>query len=168
MDNYGYFIPWNEYSERIQKAIIRCGVTSIGDRSFEDCSSLASVTPPESMTEAFSGCDGLTSVMIPKGVTSIGNRAFGCSSLTSVTIPEGVTSIGDSAFEGCSSLTSVTIPEGVTSIGDSAFYGCRRPDGYLLHRRRKRMDRDKNRARWSTVRGDHPLRCPVTEESTST
>ena len=34
-------------------------------------------------------------------VTSIGNYAFQrCSALTSVVIPEGVTTIGDSAFEG--------------------------------------------------------------------
>ena len=38
-----------------------------------------------------------------------------------VVIPEGVTSIGDCAFSGCSSLTSVVIPDGVTSIGNDAF-----------------------------------------------
>ena len=44
--------------------------------------------------------------------------------ITRVVIPEGVTSIGDRAFCGCSSLTSVVIPEGVTSIGDGAFGLC--------------------------------------------
>ena len=74
---------------------------------------------------AFSGCSGLTSVMIPDRVTSIGSSAFsGCSSLTSVMIPGRVTSIGSSAFSGCSGLTSVTIPNSVTSIGSSAFSGC--------------------------------------------
>ena len=61
-------------------------------------------------------------VIIPEGVTAIGEEAFfECRSLTSVTISEGVTAIGKFAFDWCLSLTSITIPESVTFIGDSAF-----------------------------------------------
>lgn len=74
---------------------------------------------------AFNGCSSLTSITIPNSVTSIGNSAFYyCSSLTSITIPNSVTSFGDYAFYGCNSLTSVTIPDSVTSIGNYVFYDC--------------------------------------------
>ena len=105
-------------------------VTTIGDSAFYDCASLTSVTIGDSVTTigdwAFCNCNSLTSVTIPDSVTTIGDEAFfWCSSLTSVTIGNSVTTIGDQAFEYCHSLTSVTIPDSVTTIGYAAFYDCR-------------------------------------------
>jgi hypothetical protein len=59
---------------------------------------------------AFSSCTSLTSVTIPNSVTSIGARAFyRCTNLTNVTIPNSVTSIGHWAF----SKTTKVIRENV-------------------------------------------------------
>ena len=119
-------------------------VTSIGKSAFSGCSGLTSVNITDIAAWcniAFSIYDNnplyyaehlyvnnveVTNLVIPEGVTSIGNYAFrSCSSLTSVTIPNSVTRIGESAFYYCRGLTSVTIPNSVTRIGESAFYYCR-------------------------------------------
>ncbi|MBE6207773.1 MAG: hypothetical protein E7132_03770 [Rikenellaceae bacterium] len=105
------------------------GLTTIGERAFLFCTSLTSITLPEGLTtigsSAFSGCTSLASITLPEGLTTIGDGAFSfCTSLASVTIPEGVTTIGSEAFRYCTSLTSITIPEGVTTIGRQAFWDC--------------------------------------------
>ena len=65
---------------------------------------------------------GLTSVIIPEGVTTIGYNAFyECENLTNVSLPSTLTSIGDYAFSNCENLTSVTLPKSLVTIGKSAF-----------------------------------------------
>ena len=110
--------PWENYRKEIEKVIIEEGVTSI--YGFDDCSRI-------------------TSVVIPKSVTIIGNYAFDyCSALMSITIPIGVVSIGDDAFGGCKGLTSVVVEEGnlvfdsrencnaiIETTSNSLIVGCR-------------------------------------------
>lgn len=59
--------------------------------------------------------------VFPEGVNSIEKFAFSRSGLTSIVIPEGVTSIGYGAFYHCDDLSDVTIPESVTAIEKNAF-----------------------------------------------
>ena len=118
-------------------------VTSIGYEAFYQCSGLTSVNIEDLVAwcnikfgdesanplcyaeKLYLNGEEVTDIVIPDGVTSIGDYVFyGCSDLTSVDIPNNVTSIGDGAFYWCSGLTSVDIPNSVTSIGDYAFAYC--------------------------------------------
>ena len=94
-----------------------------------DSNAAGKIVIPEGVTKigerAFGTCWKLTEIIIPKSVTEIGVDAFGgCFSLAEIVIPKSVTKIGDRAFDGCSSLTEIVIPKGVTKIGEYAFYGC--------------------------------------------
>ena len=140
-------MPENTHIDVIEGTTMICGA------AFSDCSSLTSITIPNSVTSigswAFEDCSSLTSITIPNSVTSIGFYAFrstawlnnqpdGCLYIgkclyqykgempenTHIDVNEGTTMICASAFYDCSSLTSITIPNSVTSIGDHAFYNC--------------------------------------------
>ena len=63
----------------------------------------------------------LTEVVIPSSVENIGEYAFGGNQLTSITLSDGVKIMGYGAFIN-NQLTEVAIPRSVTSIGNSIFY----------------------------------------------
>ena len=121
-------------------------VTSIGMGAFINCTSLTSVTIPNSITHigwaAFWGTgiyntesnweegvlyidnclietkNDISSRYVVKEETRlIADLAFNwCSSLTSVTIPNNVTNIGGGIFGYCKNLQSVVLPENITSL----------------------------------------------------
>lgn len=117
-----------EYTGDGGDVVIPAGVITIGQDAFSRCEGLSSVVIPEGATKieqyAFSGCKTLINVMIPQSVMTIEGNAFeGCTGLRSVVIPQGVTTIERDAFSVCTSLRSVTIPASVTEIGENAFDG---------------------------------------------
>ena len=133
--------PWCA-DTRIKTLIIDEGVTSIGDRAFQDCRNLSNVKLPNSLTfiynDAFSNCTSLASVIIPDSVTSIGDDAFlGCISLKSIEISDNnknYSSVDGVLFNKNKSVLVIypagktdsvySIPNSVTSIGNSAFSEC--------------------------------------------
>ena len=118
-------------------------VTRIGYRAFLDCSSLTSVTIPNSVTSigdsAFWYCDSLTSVTIPNSVTEIGYNAFNkCYNLTEIVVSSGNPAYSNDAsgvlfnkektmliqYPDGKKETSYVIPNSVTSIGYYVFSDC--------------------------------------------
>ena len=69
-----------------------------------------------------------------KPVTSIGAGAFsGCGGLTSLLIPNSISNISAGAFANCTNLTSLSIPTSVTNLCAGAFDGCSRLQALSLH-----------------------------------
>ena len=99
----------NSLPSRINKMVVgENKVSDFVDKSIQEVteSDLTDVTTIGD--SAFSACTSLTSITIPDSVTSIGNSAFfGCTSLTSITIPINVTSMGVLVFYNCTSLTDI-------------------------------------------------------------
>ena len=82
--------------------------------------------------EAFLNCSSLTSVTIPNSVIAIGTNAFYlCTKLSNVVIGNSVKTIGYGAFRGCPKLSDVTIPNSVITIGDRALLMA--PPKLLIH-----------------------------------
>ena len=117
-------------------------VTAIGDQSFYKCSSLTSVSIPDTISTVgvnpFAYCDKLIKLMVSPdhpylavidGVLfSKQDKRLICypegKMEKSYKIPSGIEIIGERAFSNCSRLTSITIPDSILSIGDLAFFNC--------------------------------------------
>ncbi len=123
----------------------------LGGYTFQGCSSLESITIPESVEVVCRGAfedSGLKSIVIPKNVKEIRPEAFSgctnltdidfqnnmkvmpsdmlgdCTSLENMKIPDGIEAIEGGVFHNCTSLKDVYIPDSVKFIGSGAFYDC--------------------------------------------
>ena len=125
---YFYQAPWNDYKNKVKKVVFDGSVTYIGNGAFNGCLNLTSISLPKSLTsigkEVFTN-SGVTSITIPSGITSIPANAFNsCINLKTVTIPSTVNTIGTMAFANCLSLSTVYLADGVTTISERAFENC--------------------------------------------
>ena len=66
-------------------------------------------------------------------VVTIDNSAFYGWGVTSVIIPEGIETIGADAFRFCSELVKIVLPSTVTNIGTYAFYGTKNLSSIISH-----------------------------------
>ena len=117
---------------------IPAGVKTIGNGTFNLCTSLQTVTFEKgSQLKAFENssgwggvfqsCTSLTTIEIPASVETIGYNAFWfCTSLQTVTFEKGsqLKTIKGNAFANCTALTSIEIPASVETIEGGAFAGC--------------------------------------------
>lgn len=74
---------------------------------------------------AFSGCDGISTVILPETVTAIGDYAFSsCHDLRGIYIPGSVQAIGVYAFADCDSLEAIYLPGTLEELGHGALDSC--------------------------------------------
>lgn len=109
-------------------------LTSIDDGAFYQCTSVSSISMPESLTnvgkDAFYSCDILSDVSMP-GIETIGNGAFArCNSLVNfndtgkINLAGNVKSLGTGAFAWCSMLNNVVMPTETAELAEGAFANC--------------------------------------------
>ena len=84
---------------------------------------------PEGVMEtgmlAFYDCEGITKVVLPSTLYTIGKHTFsGCKQLASVEMKEGLVTIDNSAFVRCSALTKIVLPSTLSKIVNYAFSKC--------------------------------------------
>ena len=95
-------------------------------------SNVTSITIPKNVTSigaySFIECSNLQTVIFEERTTEtlvLGTEVFkGCSNLSELSIPDVVSNIPDEFCCNCSSLTSIDLPANCKSIGDAAFEDC--------------------------------------------
>ena len=105
-----------------------CACDKLQRVEFESDSQLTAIE-----NNAFYRTKELKQINLPTSLREIGDYAFSRSGLIEIVIPEGVTSIGNNVFEECTSLTTITVPATTTTIGAAAFYNCQSLHEIVVH-----------------------------------
>lgn len=99
----------------------------VGYSTFSGCKNLETVIFEEGMTKipdvALYYCENVKNIVIPDGVTIIGNRALRKTAIEILKLPETLEVIEDNAVWECSALKKVIMSNNVRSIGSEAFAG---------------------------------------------
>ncbi|MDE7427456.1 MAG: leucine-rich repeat protein [Muribaculaceae bacterium] len=103
---------------RLKKLVLNA---NIAEYSGEPVNSQSYFAPNTIPSGTFAG-SGLTQVVLPATLRTIGDAAFSASSLSTVTVPASVTLIGTGAFSGCTDLGYATVNASV--LGEYTFSGC--------------------------------------------
>jgi len=104
-------------------------VTAIGSNAFSGCEKITSISLPDSietiMDGSFFRCSSLEEIKLPPKIGYISDHVFSqCSSLKNVVLPEKITRIGDMSFAECSSLNAIHLPDSIESFGCYSFLFC--------------------------------------------
>lgn len=135
----------------IKSVIVSEGVTGIGERLFQYCDNLKTVSLPTTLTAikkaAFlphidgyiyhQSLNGLTELKIPERVTELGVNAFAGTAIKSVTVPSSVVTVGAMAFSECQYLE--TVRYGGKVISDRMFVRCTKLKNLTLTRNVKEI-----------------------------
>ena len=98
--------------------------------AFSSCQNLTSVNLPKGLKvigeNAFWNCKKLTKIELPATLKKVEWYAFSATGISSVTIPESDTfvTLNERVFFQCSNLKEVTLPLTITKIADDTFAEC--------------------------------------------
>ena len=126
MWNLFYSEPNFSQYANITHVVVHDGVTSIGDRVFEDCKLLKSIIFANTIkrigVNAFANCISLEILEFPQSLRKIREEAFyNCTSISSIIIPKRVRKIKQKAFEGCTALASIEVLSDNIELWDDVF-----------------------------------------------
>lgn len=135
--------PSNNITVVEQQAFVSAGlynlilpntITTLQNACFAQASVATFTVPPlvtELPTSAFSGIgpyprtdtgdDIPINIVLPVGLTKLGQACFFGSSIADITLPDTLTEIGEQAFYYCGALESIELPPALATIGEDAF-----------------------------------------------